>query len=119
MTRRIERVNHLLRLELSELLKCHIKDPRLSELVGITEVETSSDLKYARVFVSCICAEDEKREIMKAFASAAGFLRSEIAKRMKMRRVPELSFHWDDSIERGARISELMQQVKAERDAEA
>lgn len=111
MTRRIERVNHQIRLELSELLQRHIKDPRLSSLIGVTEVITTLDLRYARVFVSCICDEKEKQEILKALESASGFMRNELGKRISLRRIPELSFHWDDSIERGARIESLIDRV--------
>ncbi len=114
MTRRIERVNHLIRLELSELLQRHLKDPRLSQLLAINEVITSPDLKYARVYVSCICSDEEKQAYLKALGSAAGFLRTELAKRMRMRRIPELSFHWDKSIEHGAHILDLINKVKSD-----
>lgn len=116
MARRIERVNHLIRLEISELLQRHVKDPRLSQMVALTEVITSPDLKYARVFVSCVCTEKEKQEIMSALASASGFLRNELRKRLSLRRVPELTFHWDESIERGARILDLINRVSTEKD---
>ncbi len=111
MPRRIERVNHLIRLEISELLQRHIKDPRLSSLIGVTEVITTPDLRYARVFVSCICNEKEKQEILKALESASGFMRNELCKRISLRRIPELSFQWDDSIERGTRILDLIDRV--------
>ena len=111
MTRRIERVNHQLRLEISELLQRHIKDPRLSGLIGVTEVITSPDLSYAKVFVSCICDDKEKQGILKVLESASGFVRNELGKRLRLRRLPELSFQWDDSIERGARILDLINKV--------
>lgn len=116
MTRRIERVNHLIRLELSDLLKRTIKDPRLGQMVSITEVEVSPDLKLARVFVSCICTESEKKDMLKALESASGFLRSELVKRIRIRRIPELTFAWDESIERGARILGLIERVKTDRE---
>jgi ribosome-binding factor A len=111
MTRRIERVNHQLRLEISDLLQHHIKDPRLSSLIGVTEVITSPDLRYAKVFVSCICDDKEKQGMLRVLESASGFVRNELGKRLRLRRLPELSFHWDDSIERGARILDLIDKV--------
>ena len=111
MTHRIERVNNLIRQEISELLQRQIKDPRLSSFVAITDVSTSHDLKYAKVFVSCISGKEEKQEILSVLAGASGFFRNELARRLKLRRIPELSFQWDDSIERGTRLLELINTV--------
>ncbi|MBI2831818.1 MAG: 30S ribosome-binding factor RbfA [Chloroflexi bacterium] len=117
MTRRIERVNSVIRKELSELLQRHVKDPRLGCLVSVTDVSTSPDLSYAKVLVSCIGSEIDKKEIVKALTSASGFLRNELGKRLSLRRVPELDFEWDSSIERGDRILKLLDEVKAEEDS--
>ncbi len=114
MTHRIERVNHLIRQEISDLLQRHIKDPRLSSLVAVTDVLTSPDLKYARVFVSCICTDEEKKKTLGALTHAAGFIRNELAKNLRLRRIPEITFCWDESIERGARLSALIDRVCAE-----
>ena len=111
MTHRIERVNNLIRQEISELLQRQIKDPRLSSFVAITDVSTSHDLKYAKVFVSCISGKEEKQEILSVLAGASGFFRNELARRLKLRRIPELSFQWDDSIERGTRLLKLINTV--------
>jgi len=111
MLHRIERVNHLIRQEISEMLQRQIKDPRLSNLIAVTDVVTSPDLRYAKVFVSCICSDEEKQKILQALASAAGFIRSEMARHLRLRHIPELGFCWDDSIERGARIAELIDRV--------
>jgi len=110
MTHRIERVNHLIRQEISELLRRQVKDPRLSSLVSITEVVTSPDLKYAKVFVSCMVDDAKKKEILGALVAASGFLHSELAKRLRLRHIPLLDFRWDDSIEHGAHILELIDQ---------
>jgi len=115
---RIERVNHLIRQEISELLQRQIKDPRLSNFIAVTEVVTSTDLRYAKIFVSCMSCEAEKKEILTTLTAAAGFFRNELAKRLRMRRIPELSFHWDDSIERGARILDLIEKVSSEKKPE-
>jgi len=111
MTRRIERVNNLIRHEISELLQRQVKDPRLGNFVAVTEVSTSADLKHAKIFVSCICSEEEKQNTLSALVAASGFLRNELAGRLRLRRIPELSFQWDDSIERGAYLQELIDKV--------
>ena len=111
MAHRIERVNHLIRREISELLCREVKDPRLDSFVAVTDVFTSSDLKYARVFVSSMDDNQEREEILAALNSAAGFLRNELTKRVRMRRIPELSFKWDDSIQRGAHLLKIIDTV--------
>ena len=111
MAHRIERINNLIRQEISELLQRQVKDPRLGSFVVITEVSTSSDLRYARVFVSCIDSKEDKQEILSVLASASGFFRNELGRRLRLRRIPELSFKWDDSIERGAHLLELIDKV--------
>ncbi len=82
MTRRIERVNSIIREEISELLRREAKDPRIGDLIAVTEVVTSPDMKYARVFVSHIGTEEQKQETISALTSAAGFLRIKLGKRL-------------------------------------
>jgi ribosome-binding factor A len=114
-THRIERVNQLIRQELSEMLLRESKDPRLSGYISINSVATTPDLRYARVLVSCVCDEARKKEILEALTHSAGFFRSILAKHLTLRRVPELSFAWDSSIERGSRLIELIEKVSAEK----
>jgi len=116
MTHHIERVNSLIRREISELIQRQVKDPRLDAFVTVTAVATSPDLKYARVFVSCINGKQEEQKILRVLTAASGFLRKELARNLKLRRIPELSFHWDDSIEHGDRILRLLDQVSAEQE---
>ena len=108
MIHRIERVNNLIRREVSELIQYQVQDPRLDAFVAVTEVDTSPDLKYAKIFVSRIGSEEEKQETLSVLAAASGFLRRELAKRLKLRRIPELTFHWDYSIERGDHLLKLI-----------
>jgi len=115
LTRRLERVNSLIREEISELLRLHVKDPRLGSFVSVTEVATSPDLRHATVFVSYFGTESEKQQTVSALTAASGFLHHELTKRLKMRHVPDLSFQWDDSIERGEHILRRMDEVAAER----
>lgn len=114
MAHRIERVNSLIRQEISQLLQRQVNDPRLGSLITVTEVSTSADLKYARVFVSRIGSEEEKKETLSALASASGFFRRELAKHLKLRYIPVLSFQWDDSIERGDHLLQLIDKITSE-----
>jgi ribosome-binding factor A len=110
-THRIEKVNQLIRQELSLLLQREVKDPRLSGYISVNSVKTTPDLRHARVMVSCVCEENQKKDILAALHSAAGFFRSEMAKHFTMRRVPELHFEWDTSIERGSNLIAFMDKV--------
>jgi ribosome-binding factor A len=113
MAHRIERLGNLIRQEISQLLQRQVKDPRLGNFVAVTEVSVTPDLRYAKVFVSCIGSEEVKRDTLNGLATASGFLRNQLAKRLRLRRIPELSFHWDDSIERGAHLLELIDEVSS------
>ena len=115
MTRRAERVNDLLREEISSIVHRELKDPRLGGLISITEVETSPDFRHARVFVSVMGTDEERVASLKALNSAAGFMRRELRGRLQsLRYLPELTFKPDDSIERGMRLSALINQVALE-----
>ena len=116
MTHRIEQVNKLIRRELSEIIQHQLKDPRLDALITMTEVSTSPDLKYAKIFVSRLGDDDEKKqEIMKVLAVAANFLRKELMRNLSLRRIPELNFFWDDSIKQGIHISQLIDRLNEEK----
>jgi len=119
MTRRTERVNDLIRQEISELIRREAKDPRLSSLVTVTEVVTTPDLRQAKVFISVMGSEAEKEDALKGVVAAAGFFRRNLAARLAMRRVPELEFRRDDSIERGSHLLDLIRQVSQEPTAES
>ena len=111
MAHRIERVNSLIRQEISELLQRQVKDPRLGSFVIVTEVSTSPDLRRAKIFVSRIGSGEEKQETLSVLTAASGFFRNELAKRLRLRHIPELSFQWDDSIERGGHLLQLIDEV--------
>jgi len=111
VTRRTERINNLIRQEISGLLRQQVNDPRLTSFISVTKVSTSRDLGHAKVFVSTLGNEANKREILQGFTAASGFLRKELARRLRIRHIPELSFHFDNSIERGAEILKLLEQV--------
>ena len=111
MGRRNARVNSLLKREISRLLARTVNDPRLCGLISVTDVSVSSDLEHAKVFVSILGSEADKGEALKGFGAASGFIRKELASRLALKCVPKLSFYRDDSIERGARLLKLMEQV--------
>jgi ribosome-binding factor A len=121
MSRRSERLQDQIRTDLSDMLQRDITDPRLSGgvLVSITDVELTEDLRYARVYVSILGDEKQARDGFAAIRHAGGFLRRELAHRLSLRHVPELAFLMDPSVQRGARISELLKQIEAESAASA
>ena len=114
MTRRTERLNDLLREEISEVLQHQVRDPRLGGLLSITRVDISPDMRYAKVFVSVLGGDEDMDKALESMGRAQGFFRRELAHRLNMRRTPLLSFHRDDSIAEGARVLEIMGKVEKE-----
>jgi ribosome-binding factor A len=112
MSRRTERVGELLRGELSEILQRQMKDPRLNVLLSITEVNVAPDLKSAKVYLSVMGDETEQENAMLAVRAATPYLRRELRPRLtSLRYVPDLTFVPDHSIERGTRLSALIDEV--------
>ena len=104
---RIGRINEEIQKELSALFRT-LKDPRVQGgMVTITHVDTTSDLRYSRIFVSVLDKEQEK-DVLRGLKSAAGYLRRELGAAIKLRYTPELQFVADDSIEYGAHILEML-----------
>lgn len=114
MTRRTERLNHLIQIEISDLLHKHINDPRLNGLISVTGVDISKDLQNATVSISALGENIDRVAILKGFNSAAGFLRRELSHRLNIRVTPVLSFEFDDSIERGVKLINLIDSVAAQ-----
>jgi len=112
MSRRTERLGKLIKQEISESLEREVNDPRLSNFISVTRVLVSPDLKYAKVFVSIVGDEVDKEEMLAGFNTACGFLRKKLASHLRVRCVPQLSFHYDDSIEQGAKVLKLIEQVR-------
>ncbi len=109
MSRRSERTSKLIQREISGLLEREVNDPRLIKLISVTKVTLSPDLKHAKIFVSTLGSEiNNKEEMLAGLNNASGFLRKELASHLKLKYAPQLSFHYDDSIERGARLLKLM-----------
>lgn len=115
-THRQEKLGELIAAELSELIRTRLKDPRVG-FASITHVEVSGDLRHAKVFVSVMGGAEEQAATMKGLKNASGFLRHELASRLVLRFMPELTFKLDTSIAEGARILDLIAQVEQEEKA--
>lgn len=114
MPRRIDRVNELLRSEISHLLAREIKDPRVAGVISITEVIASSDMRSARVYVSVMGRDADRHLALEGIRSAAAFLRRELRDRVNLKHTPHLTFQLDDSIEEGDRVLRLMDGLSPE-----
>jgi ribosome-binding factor A len=108
---RAARVGEQLKKELSRLLQQELKDPRIG-FVTVTSVEMSRDLEHAKVFVSVMGDEEQKKQTLEGLEKAKGFLRTEAGRRLGIRRTPEIVFRIDESIEHGQHISKRLEEVK-------
>ena len=115
---RIGRINEEIQRELCEQLR-RLKDPRVSQtgMVSITRVDTTGDLRYARIYISVLDSEQEK-DVMRGLKSASGFLRRELGAALRLRYTPELQFIADDSIQHGAHILEVLRSVERRDEAQ-
>ena len=112
-SQRTQRVGDLLRKEISEIIRLRMKDPRLG-FVTITSVEVSQDLRHAKVYVTSPRSHEELASSVDLLAGAAGFIRSELFKRVTLRFIPELAFKADSSIEHSVRISQILKELEDE-----
>jgi len=110
---RQEKLGELIAVELSDLLRTRVKDPRVG-FVSITRVEVSGDYRHAKIYTSVMGNKDEQNGTMRALQHATGFLRHELASRLDLRYTPEIVFKLDHSIEEGARILDLIKEVGSE-----
>jgi ribosome-binding factor A len=104
----MRRVNEAVREVLSARLAEGLKDPRIG-FVTVTAVDTSPDLRHARVFVSVLGDADQREQSLAGLASSHGYLQTRIAAELRLKRTPTLEFVYDDSVDRGMRISELLE----------
>jgi ribosome-binding factor A len=110
---RIEKMQNLIKQELSKIILNDIKDPRV-KLVTVTEVNLTDDLSYAKVFVSFYGSEKEQDEAWTALNKALGFMRSEVAKKIRFRVAPKLVLKKDTSLEYSSHIQEILQKINKE-----
>jgi ribosome-binding factor A len=111
---RTARVGDQIRVEIAELLAKVVRDPGIGFLT-ITHVKVTPDLQQARIYYTTLGDERARKESRKALDRVTPFLRRQIGQRLRLRRVPELQFFFDDSVERGDRIEQILQELSAER----
>jgi ribosome-binding factor A len=111
---RIGRVAEEIKKELSFMLQTELKDPRIG-FVTITGVEVTNDLSQAKVYLSVFGNDEKRQETLKALSSAAGFIRTELGKKIRVRHIPELFFKIDESIDYGQKIEKLLNQIHEEK----
>jgi ribosome-binding factor A len=109
--RRQERINDEVRREIAEILRRELQDPRVASVITVTRADVTQDLKYCKVYLSVLGGEKEKTEAMQGITGATGYIRKLLAERVNLRQTPELQFIYDDAIERGIRISKLIDEV--------
>jgi len=110
--RRIDRIEEQLRIELSEIIEREIQDPRIG-LLTVTRSKVSPDLSHARIFVTVLGDPIQRKKAFEGLRSAASFIRRSLSKRLHhLRRIPELSFDYDETVEKSIRIEELLEQIK-------
>jgi len=111
---RAGRVAEAIKAEVSDIMRNEMKDPRIG-FASVVDVEVSRDLHHARVFISVLGDEAARKATLDGLESARGFIRGEIARRIRLRYAPEIEFRLDTSIERGVRISRLLREVGGEK----
>jgi ribosome-binding factor A len=108
-TARMRRVNEVIREVLGAAISTELKDPRIG-FVTVTDVDTSPDLRAARVYVSVLGSESERADTLAGLESAHGFLQSRISDEMTIKRTPTLTFHYDETVETGVRLSKMLEE---------
>ena len=108
------RIADQIQRELAEVMRTELRDPRVGALVTLTGVELTRDKSHAQVFFTVLGAPSDAEEVLQGLQRAAGFLRSQLAHRLSTRSVPELHFHYDESVERGMRLSKLIDEAVAQ-----
>jgi ribosome-binding factor A len=112
MVDRINRISEEIKKEVSSIIQNELKDPRLPRMISIVSLNVTKDLKYAKIYVSVLGTEEEKKGAITALKSAAGFIRREVSRRVLIRYTPEMHFELDTSIERGIHISKLINETR-------
>lgn len=108
---RQNKVRQLLKQEVSDIIRREIKDPRLGFLT-VTDAEITADLKHSKVYVTILGDEQERKQSMDVLKHAQHFIRQEFGKRVRMKILPDIQFFYDESVDRGVRIFELLEEIK-------
>lgn len=118
MSLRPNRVGEQMKKELGEIITRKIKDPRIG-FVTVTDVQVTGDLQQATVYISVLGDQEQRENTLKGLAKAKGFIRSEIGQRIRLRKTPEITFEFDESIDYGNRIDTLLHQIARESESES
>lgn len=108
MMDRTGRISEEMKKEVSAIIQNGLKDPRLPKMVSVMSADVTKDLRYARIYISVLGSEEDKKNALEGLKSAAGFIRREVGHRLQLRYTPELLFELDNSIERGVYITKLI-----------
>ena len=108
---RIDRISEEVKRVVSDIIRNDLNDPRISSMCSVIAAEVTSDLRYAKIFVSVLGSDEEKQATLKGLKSAAGFIRRELGRNIELRYSPEVIFELDRSIEHGAYINKLLHEV--------
>lgn len=111
--KRTDRISEEVKKELSSVIR-ELKDPRIPMMTSVVKVDVTNDLRYAKAYISIMGNDEEKKDAIKGLTAAAGFIRREIGSRIKLRCVPEFSFVIDTTIEYGAHINKLLNDISKE-----
>ncbi len=111
MNTRGEKIKKALVREISEIVQKRIKDPRIEGIISVTDVELSPDYRHAKVYISIFGSDEQKEMIMEAIEESSSFIRKEVGRRIRLRHVPELRFTLDESLERGKKITDLIDKI--------
>ncbi len=109
---RAERIAEEIKRELSDILRNHVRDPRITDMASVVKVDVSRDLRHAKIYVSVLGNKEEKQRTMEGLDRATGFIRKELGQRLGLRYVPEISFVLDESIEYSIHIAQKIEELK-------
>ncbi|MDD3150499.1 MAG: 30S ribosome-binding factor RbfA [Candidatus Gastranaerophilales bacterium] len=111
MVARVDKVRKTLMKEISDIIRRNVKDARISGIVSVTDIDLSGDLGHAKVFISVYGSDKEKEQTMEALVDNTPIVRKEVGRRIRLRHVPEIEFKFDDSIERGTKVTDLINKI--------
>lgn len=109
---RVDRISEEFKKIISRIIRDEVKDPRIAQMTSITQVQVSKDLRYAKVYVSVLGSEEQRKETMEGLNRASGYIRKQLGRQIKIRYTPELQFVLDKSIEYSVEISKKINEIK-------
>ena len=110
--KRVQRIGEELRRVISDIIRSKIKDPRIPEIISVTNVIVTNDLSFAKIFVEIMGTKEEKEDALEGLNSAKGFIKKEISTEVKLRQMPELIFILDETLDINRKMEELIEEVK-------